>query len=365
MDIAAKSDTPHLPSVCLVAELPPPTGGMAIQAAMLSEGLRKSGHTVTNVRTNPLPRYSLWRRVPVLRSLVNYLMFLCCAVRACARSDLLHIFSHSYLSFFLFTLTSVVIGRLFGRPIVIHYHGGAARAFLSKWGWLAIPVLRQANHLIVPSGFLSEVFSAHRLKTVEIPNILPLDRLIFRLRSPLRPRIIVARHLEHDYNPVCAIRAFALVKQQFPEAVLTLAGDGSEKPGLLALCRELNIESAVTFTGNVDTNRMMGLYDLSDIYLNCSRVDNQPVSMLEAFALGLPVVSTAVGGIPYMATDGVDALLAPSDDADRLARNIARLLADNELSIRISQQARHRAEACAWPPIYRALRRLYLGDASK
>jgi glycosyltransferase involved in cell wall biosynthesis len=338
---------------------------MAIQAAMLSEGLRQQGHKVINVRTNPLPQKSRWRRIPLVRGLVNFLLFLFNAVRSCSRSDVLHIFSHSYLSFFLFTLPAVAIGRLLGRPIVIHYHGGAARAFLAQWGWLAVPVLRQAKHLIVPSGFLSEVFADHQLNTVEVPNILPLDRLKFRLRHPLRPRIIVARHLEHDYNPACAVRTFAIVRQRFPDAMLTIAGDGSEKSRLLALCREMNIEGAVTFTGNVDASRMMTLYDQADIYLNCSRVDNQPVSMLEAYALGLPVVSTAVGGIPFMATNGVDALLAPSDDDSRLAGHIVSLLEDGEMSSRIAQQARHRAEACSWPPIYDALRRLYQGDASK
>jgi phenylacetate-CoA ligase len=124
----------------------------------------------------------------------------------------------------------------------------------------------------------------------------------------------------------------------------------------------LGITDGVTFTGNVENAQMKTLYDRADIYLNSSRVDNQPVSILEAFACGLPVVSSAVGGIPYMTRHGEDAMLAPDDDEAQLAAHMATLLRDSALSARLVHRARQRAQEHSWGPIYNKLFRLYRGE---
>ena len=161
------------PAICLVAELPPPPGGMAVQAERLADGLRREGHAVVIVPTNALPHASPWRRIPWLRGLLNLALFLS-RLRAGRRADCVHVFSHSYLSFFLFTAPAVAIARLFGKRLVLHYHGGAAEAFLRRFGHLALPVLRAANRLVVPSRFLAEVFRRHGLESTEVPNIVDL-----------------------------------------------------------------------------------------------------------------------------------------------------------------------------------------------
>ncbi len=351
-----------LPVICLVSELPPPPGGMAVQAEMLASCLRSEGHDVINVPTNALAHGSVWRRVPLLRGAINLSLFLSRLWPACFKANVVHIFSHSYLSFFLFTFPAVAAGKVMGKRVIIHYHGGSAGAFLKRWFWLARLALEIADMIVVPSGFLAAVFLRHHLRTYEIPNILALDNFPFRERSPLQPHVIMARHLEADYNVACGLRAFALLRQSYPHATLTIAGDGSKKTMLTSLCRELGIADGVTFTGNVENTKMKALYDRADIYLNSSRVDNQPVSILEAFACGLPVVSTAVGGIPYMTQHGEDAMLAPDDDAAQLAAHMVTLLQDNALSTRLIRQARQRVQEHSWGPIYSKLLGLYHGE---
>ena len=142
------------PTICLVAELPPPAGGMAIQAAWLSHLLIESGHKVTNVRTNSLPIDSTWRRYPLLRGIVNFYRFLCNLHRACSQTDITHVFSNSYLSFFLFTAPAAMCAKWYRKPLVLHYHGGAAEAFLTRWGYFARPFILSAHTVIVPSVFL-------------------------------------------------------------------------------------------------------------------------------------------------------------------------------------------------------------------
>ena len=352
-----------LPAICLVSELSPPPGGMAVQAEMLTANLRREGHAVINVPTNALAHRSVWRRIPLLRGMVNLSLFLSRLWPACFKADVVHVFSHSYLSFFLFTFPAVAAGKVMGKHVILHYHGGSAGAFLKRWFWLARLALEIADRIVVPSGFLAAVFLRHHLRTVEIPNILGLDSLPFRERSPLQPHVIMARHLEPEYNVACGLRAFATLRQTYPRATLTIAGDGSEKAMLTSLCRELGITHGVTFTGNVENAQMKTLYDRADIYLNSSRVDNQPVSILEAFACGLPVVSSAVGGIPYMTRHGEDAMLAPDNDAAQLAAHMIALLQDNALSTRLIHQARQRMQEHSWSPIYTKLLRLYRGES--
>ncbi|MEW6704325.1 MAG: glycosyltransferase family 4 protein [Pseudomonadota bacterium] len=345
--------------VCIVGELPPPTGGMAVQAERLGGCLRSERHEVRHVPTNALRRQSPLRRVKGLRGVFNLALFLGLLVARMPGARVVHIFSNSYLSFWLFTVPAVLLGRLLGKRVVIHYHGGAADAFLQRQRMLVLPVLKAAHALLVPSSFLVEVFRRHGLVADELPNIMPLERFAFRLRERLVPRVLMARHLQPVYNPACGIRAFAQLAGTHPEARLTVAGDGPERARLDRLCAELGIADRVRFTGNVDNERMRAELQSHDLLLNSSRVDNQPVSLLEAFACGLPVVSTAVGGIPHMADDGREALLAPDDDPQALAEQMRRLVDDPALARRIVEAAHERVQAHDWSRIYPRLLQAY------
>lgn len=347
------------PAICIVSELPPPPGGMAVQAKLLGESLRAEGHAVYHAPTNALSHDSPWRRFRGLRGLVNFALFLARLWPACRQADCVHVFSNSYLSFFLFTFPAVAAGRALGRRVVLHYHGGSAEPFLARWYWLARWALGRAHVVAVPSGFLAAVFRRFDIDAVEVPNILRLSGLRFRDRVPLRPRVVMARHLEPDYNVGCGIRAFAALGETFGPGTLVIAGDGSERAALAALTKTLGVEGRVRFTGNVVNEAMGLLYDEADIFLNSSRVDNQPVSILEAFACGLPVVTTAVGGIPHLVTEGVDGLMAPDDDSTRLAARMRELLSDAELARRIVAQARQRIDTHEWSRIYDLYRTIY------
>lgn len=347
------------PSVCLVAEMPPPTGGMAVQAERLGANLRAEGHLVVHVPTNALKQKSPLRRVKGLRGAVNLVLFIASLVSGVARVRIVHLFSHSNLSFFLFSLPTALLARLLGRRLVIHYHGGGADEFLQRWSWLALPVLRLGHALIVPSGFLVDVFARYGLPAQAVVNVLELEKFHYALRDPLRAQVLMARHLQPAYNVACGIRAFARVAQQQPQATLTIAGAGPERTALGKLCAELEMADKVRFVGNIDNTQMRLIFDASHIYLNTSRVDNQPVSILEAFACGLPVVSTAVGGIPYMITPEVDGLLAPDDDDATLASHMLRLLSDQALVRRLSEQGRQHVQDYTWPKIYPLLAAIY------
>ena len=348
-------------TICLVAELPPPTGGMAVQAQRRGANLRGEGYCVIHVPTNALAQTSRWRRIKGLRGAINWLLFLGQMMLGVARARVLHLFSNSFLSFFLFSAPTVLWARLLGRRVVIHYHGGGADEFLQRWPRLALPVLRAGHALIVPSGFLVDVFARYGLASRVVANTLVLDDFRHAVREPYRPRVLMARHLQPIYNVACGIRAFAKVARHFDDAQLTIAGAGPERDALERLCHELGVAQRVRFVGNIDNQRMRGLFEESHILLNTSRVDNQPVSILEAFASGLAVVSTAVGGIPYMVTHGKDGLLAPDDDDEALAAHMLELLRTPALARALVEQGRRRVQEYSWASVYPALAAVYSG----
>src|SRR5207247_8631328 len=179
---------------------------------------------------------------------------------------------------------------------------------------------------------------------------------------PLRPVFLSNRNLEPHYNVACVLRAFERIQGRYPDARLIVAGSGSQRGGLLRLTRDLRLNN-VEFVGQVAPDRMPGLYDATDVYLNAPDIDNMPVSILEAFASGVPVVTTDAGGIPYIVRHGETGLIVPRGNHEGIAAAAIRLLQDASLSERLVGSARE--DCCRrytpepvlreWVRVYRAL----------
>jgi glycosyltransferase involved in cell wall biosynthesis len=202
----------------------------------------------------------------------------------------------------------------------------------------------------VPSRFLVDVFAHFGIGATVISNIVDLDRFAYREREPLRPRIVSTRNFEALYNVACTLRAFRIVQDRRSDATLTLVGGGAEEPALRALADALQLRN-VTFAGRVSPDQIARHYAENDIYVQTSNIDNMPTSILEAFASGVPVVSTRAGGVPAIVTDGVDGLLAPLDDERAIAAHILRLLDDPALAQRLARAARARCQTCTWSAV--------------
>jgi glycosyltransferase involved in cell wall biosynthesis len=104
----------------------------------------------------------------------------------------------------------------------------------------------------------------------------------------------------------------------------------------------------VEFIGAVPPDRMPELYDRADIFVNSSLVDNMPLSLIEAFACGLAVVSSNAGGIPHLVTGGETGLLSPCGDYEALAANVIRLLEDQKLAAGLINRARVASQQYTW-----------------
>jgi glycosyltransferase involved in cell wall biosynthesis len=210
--------------------------------------------------------------------------------------------------------------------------------------------MRLADAIIAPSGYLVDVFERFNLRARSIFNIVETERFRFRERVPLKPVFFSNRNFEPLYNVACTLRAFALVQKRFPNARIVLAGDGSQRAELEALARELHL-SNVEFLGRVEPARMHELYDAADIYLNSPDIDNMPGSIIEAFASGLPVVTTNAGGIPYIVTNEVTGLMVERNDHEAMAESALRLLETPSLAEKIARAAFDECRKYSWDSV--------------
>ncbi len=350
--------------IALVAASLEILGGQGVQARTLAECLEKEGRDVGFVPINPrFPRALRWlRRLRFVRTLVNEAFYLC-SLAQLRGADVVHVFSASYWSFLLAPVPAMLAGRCLGKRVVLNYHSGEAEDHLSRWGWLVHPWLRLAHEIVVPSVYLQEVFARHGYPTRVIRNVVDTSRFRFRERAPLRPRVLSTRNLEPYYRVDTVIEAFALLHRRYPEATLTVAGVGSEEAPLRRLAASL-APDAIRFVGRVEPEAVPELYDGSDILVNASVLDNQPVSVLEAFAAGLPVVSTPSGDLANMIRDGETGRIVPPRDPQAMADAVASLLEDPARARAMARRARLEAEKHTWPSVREQWLAAYLETGS-
>jgi L-malate glycosyltransferase len=154
----------------------------------------------------------------------------------------------------------------------------------------------------------------------------------------LRPIFLSNRNFEVHYNISDILRAFQIIQKSLPESRLIIAGFGSEEAKLKQFTKDLNLAN-VEFIGKVANDKMPEIYNQADIYLNASIVDNMPLSFIEAFACGLPIVSYATGGIPYIVENGKTGVLVEQNDYTALANEALKLLGNNDLAQQIISNA--------------------------
>ncbi len=338
----------RLPRVTLVAASLAILGGQGVEAHLLINALRRDGYDVDLLPINPrLPRGLGWvRRYRGLRTIVNEAIYLPSLLRL-YRRDVIHVFSASYWSFLLAPVPAMVAGRSFRKRVVLHYHSGEAADHLAHWGWLVHPWLRLAHEIVVPSEYLRRIFAAYGYPVVVIPNLVDASHFAFRERRQVQPRLLSTRNLEPYYDVRTTLRAFKLIKQRHPDATLTIVGSGSESESLRVLADSLKLDG-VQFVGRVEPSGMPDLCAAADVFLNASVVDNQPVSILEAFAAGLAVVTTPTGAIPEMVEDGRTGVIVPPDDPSAMADAVIRLLEQPDQVLRLTTHARENLRNYLW-----------------
>jgi glycosyltransferase involved in cell wall biosynthesis len=242
--------------------------------------------------------------------------------------------------------------RLTHKPYIVVLHGGNLPSLLSTSRARLVRILKDAQRVVSPSSFLASQFSKY-VNVDVIPNALNLQSYAYRQRVAPKPNFLYLRAFHTLYGPLIAIRAFAIVQQQYVNARLVMVGP--EIDNVLSECKalasSLGLEANIEFLGRVPKSQIPELGNQSDIFVNPTCVDNTPVSIVEAMAMGMCLVATNVGGLPYLLQDGETALLVPPTDEHAMAAAMLRVLREPELAGQLSKKARAAAEHMDWSAV--------------
>lgn len=309
----------------------------------------------------PLPSGLRWAEgVRGLRTVLREPIYFRDLWRGFNDADVVHIFSASYWSFLLAPAPAWFFARLRAKKTLVHYHSGEARSHLQRFRSGRF-VLSRVDEIVVPSPYLVNVFREFDLRVSVVPNLVDLSQFQYRQRSPLLPHLICTRGFSAYYSVDVAVRAFAEVKKEYPEAVLDLVGGGPLENDVRKLVADLKL-TGVNFTGVASRQEIGKYYDQADIFINASWLDNMPVSIIEAFGAGTPVVTTSPECMPYLVKHERTGLLSPVGDEKALAANVMRLLREPALASALASNAHQESRNYTWDAVrepwvkvYRAL----------
>jgi glycosyltransferase involved in cell wall biosynthesis len=260
---------------------------------------------------------------------------------------------YSGRAFFIGEALSIVL-KLLGRPFVLALRGGALPRFAEQHPRRVRACLGRAAAVAAPSPYLLEEMRPFHDATLLLPNPVNLAAYEARVRRSVEPRLVWLRSFHEIYNPTLAPQVVALLTHEFPDIQLTMVGR-DKGDGSFGRTREaadaLGVSDRITFTGGVLKRDVPDILRRGDIFLNTTDVDNTPVSVLEALASGLCVVSTNVGGVPHLLEDGRDALLVPPRDAAAMASAVRRLLNEPALAERLSRAGLAKAARFDWSQV--------------
>lgn len=244
--------------------------------------------------------------------------------------------------------------RFSGKPYVLTLHGGDLPEFAKRWPKRITSLLASARTVTVPSSYMLERMRQFREDMILLPNPLFTNDYRFRLRLKLAPKLVWLRAFHRIYNPSLAPKVIALLIDDLPDSTVMMIGP-SKGDGSLELMQQvaanLGVTAKVILAGKVPKEDIYDWLDKGDIFLNTTNVDNTPISILEAMACGLCIVSTNVGGIPYVLEHEYDALLVAPDDPEAMAAAVRRILNDSDFAQQLSLNARKKVEQFDWSVI--------------
>ena len=232
---------------------------------------------------------------------------------------------------FIFSCVIISLAKVFKIPYFPVLRGGYLPERYKKNPRTFNFLFSNARTIISPSNYLKNYFENDRISIKIIPNYIDLKKYYFKKRENIRPHLLWVRSIDRIYNPIMAIYVLDKIRKLYPDARLGMVGPIKDKiimKKLTKIISKLNLQDHVIFYGQLPKVEWATLSEEYDIFINTTDYDNNPITLLEAKALGLPIISTNVGGVPYQITDGVSGLLVDQNDSDQMAEKINELILD-------------------------------------
>lgn len=329
--------------ILIIANYDSSVGGISGQVTQLRNHLVMDGHEVEI--------FSL--KIPWTKRLT------CCAMlrKKIRNADVVHIHCCSKVGFYP-AILGITLAKKEQKRTVVTYHGGGAEKFFKRWHAVVRHFLLKSDVNIVLSGFLAKIFDKYNIPYRVIPNILPVGENHFKERTTINPKFISVRTLSPLYNIECIIRAFAIVKSKIADASLDILADGPSRESLIVMTESLSL-SNVHFVGRVPNSDIYNYLNKADIFISTPRIDNQPMSILEANKCGLLVISSNVGGVPYLVDDGKTGILIESNNHELLAEKMIWAVSHPNEAIEIAKAGHEALKNYTWNAISEKIYKSY------
>ncbi|MGO1751754.1 MAG: glycosyltransferase family 4 protein [Psychroflexus sp.] len=318
----------------------------------LGNMLSKSGSNVTSIETLGLfltkESYSVIRSSSKKNQALRLFDMLSAILKYRHKVDVVLIDTYSTLGFW-FAYSSARLCQVLNIPYIPILRGGDLPERLKKNPDLCQALFKNAKINIAPSAYLMHYFKkAGYSNLTYIPNTIEISKYKFQERVHLSPKLLWVRAFVDIYNPILALKVLEELQKTHPDAELSMVGPFKDET--IDECRAYAEEKKlpVSFTGGMPKEEWLAYAKDFDVFINTTNVDNTPVSVIEAMALGLPVVSTNVGGLPFMLEHQTDALLVKPDSKEEMTSAIQSLLDSSELSQNITAAARAKVEKFDW-----------------
>lgn len=321
----------------------------------IGDQLSKHGFTPTSIETlGPMLQsegHALFYASSLKNPILRFLDMACMVLKKRNRVDCILIDTYSTKNFW-YAVATGFLARCFNIPYIPILRGGDLPNRLTRSSKIARTLFGKAYVNIAPSRYLENAFVSFGIQNIAyIPNTIVLENYPVYPKHYDVPRLLWVRSFASLYNPTLAIDVFESVKRIYPDASLTMIGP--DKDGSLerarAYAHSKNLE--VVFTGRFSKKEWIAYSKQCNVFINTTNFDNTPVSVMEAMALGFPVVSTNVGGIPFLLEDTVDALLTDPDDSTAMVAAVLKLISDAPLRDRLVENARRKAQAWDWKAV--------------
>ena len=313
-------------------------GHLKTQGEILADLLSKEGHEVISCSSK-------------INRLFRWIDIVLTVVRNRKSFDLLILEVYSGLNIVM-SETVGLLGRILGIPMIFVLHGGNLPEFSKKYPRWTKRVFGRADILVAPSMFLAKGLRYLGFPIRVIPNIIEISNYPCKVRRNIKPRLIWMRSFHPIYNPQMAVMVLHSIRHSNLDASLVMAGlDKGLESEIKSKVSTLGLQKMVRFPGFLDHEAKIKEFSDADIYLNTNRIDNMPVAVIEACAMGLPVIATRVGGLPDLINDGINGLLISDDDVKGMADAVSSLLENPDLTELLSRNGRSLAEQSSWESV--------------
>ena len=312
-----------------------PRGGSPTSIDSLTPLLKKEGF---EVRTSSAKENKLLRLSEMMTSII----------RNKSWADVVLIDTYSTRNFWYAVLTAELCSKL-NLDYILLLHGGDLPGRLKNTPKLSASLFKKAKLNIAPSLYLFQEFQQAGFMNISyIPNTIFLEDYPFKIRKVIKPKLLWVRAFAEIYNPILAIKVLEELLKEYPDAELCMVGPEKDESYKECFNYVESNKLPVKFTGKLTKPEWTALSKDYDIFLNTTNVDNTPVSLIEAMALGFPIISTNVGGIPYLIKDQKTGLLVPAKNKSAMVDAISTLLKNQNLAESLSQNARNQSEKFDW-----------------